>query len=57
MTISDAAEKLQLSPQLLRVWIQHEGTKHPFGVILQNKTRRTYYINEDKLKAWVEGRV
>lgn len=56
MTIPEAAKKLNLSEQLLRVWIAKEGTAHPFGVILRSGKRKTYYIQEDRLKAWCEGR-
>ena len=54
MTVPEAAKKLNLSEQLLRVWIQN-GTC-PFGVILRSSKRKTYYIQEDRMKAWCEGR-
>lgn len=56
MTIPQAAEKLNLSPQLLRIWIQ-KGTC-PFGyVVNESKQHRAYYINEERMKLWIEGRV
>ena len=57
MTLPEAAKKLNLSEQLLRVWIQQAGMSHPFGVILRNGKRKTYYIQEERLKAWCEGRL
>lgn len=57
MTLPEAAKKLNLSEQLLRVWIQTAGSNHPFGVVLRNSKRKSYYINEERLKAWCEGRL
>ena len=57
MTVPEAAKKLNLSEQLLRVWIQKEGNNHPFGVILRSGKRKTYFIQEDRMKAWCEGRL
>ena len=60
MTIKQAAQQLRLSEQLLRVWIQKEeekGNSHPFGVILRSGKRKTYFIQEDRMKAWCEGRL
>ena len=54
MTIPEAAKKLNLSEQLLRVWIQNTPN-HPFGTVVRDGTRKTYYINAERLKAWIEG--
>lgn len=55
MTVPEASKLLNMSPQLIRVWIQ--SGKCPFGVILANKTRKTYYINQERMKLWCEGRL
>lgn len=53
MTINQAAKQLRLSDQLVRVWIQN-GTC-PFGYIIRQGSRRTYFINEQALKRFIEG--
>ena len=55
MTIKQAAQQLKLSDQLIRVWIQN-GTC-PFGYIVRNGDRKTYYINEAELRQFINGRV
>lgn len=55
MTISEASKKLNLSPQLLRVWLQQAGENHPFGVAIGKGKKKAYYINDERLKRWVEG--
>ena len=54
MTIKQAAQQLRLSEQLVRVWIQN-GTC-PFGYIVRPGDRKTYYINEQALKNFIEGK-
>lgn len=53
MTIKEAAQQLRLSDQLVRVWIQN-GTC-PFGYIIRDGSRRTYFINEAQLRQFIEG--
>lgn len=60
MTIPQALSKypIQLSEQLIRVWIQSGNC--PFGYIVRAKDKRngrnTYYIAEEKLRCFIEGR-
>ena len=60
MTIPETLKKypLNLSPQLIRCWIAN-GTC-PFGCIIRQKDKRngrnTYYINEQALKNFIEGK-
>ena len=58
MTISEASKKLNLSEQLLRCWIQSGSCE--FGYIIRPKAsrtgRNTYYINEQALKDFIEGK-
>lgn len=60
MTIPQALSKypIQLSEQLIRVWIQN-GTC-PFGYIIRQKNgrtgRNTYFINEAQLRDFIEGK-
>ena len=55
MTIPQALKKypIQLSPQLIRVWIQ--SGKCPFGYIIREGQRNTYLVNEAQLKKWIQG--
>lgn len=53
MTIKEAAKQLRLSDQLVRVWIQN-GTC-PFGYVIREGSRRTYFINEAELKKFING--
>lgn len=60
MTIPQALSKypIQLSEQLIRVWIQSGSC--PFGYVIRPKNKRngrnTYYINEQALKNFIEGK-
>lgn len=53
MTIKQAAQQLNLSEQLIRVWIQN-GTC-PFGYIVRPGERNTYFVNEAELKKFING--
>ena len=53
MGIAEAAKQLRLSQQLVRVWIAN-GTC-PFGYVIRDGSRRTYYINEAELRRFIEG--
>lgn len=53
MTVKEAAEKLRLSPQLVRLWCQNGNC--PFGYVIRLGERNTYYINESELKQFIEG--
>lgn len=52
MTIKEAAKQLRLSEQLVRLWCQHNC---PFGYVIREGSRRTYYINEAELKKFING--
>lgn len=58
MTIQQVAKQLRLSEQLVRCWIVN-GTC-PFGYVIRSKSKRngrnTYYINEQALKNFIEGK-
>lgn len=58
MTIQQVAKQLRLSEQLVRVWIQNGSC--PFGYVIRAKDKRngrnTYYINEQALKNFIEGK-
>ena len=56
MTIPEASKKLNLSEQLLRVWAQ-QPKPCPFIDIVREGKRRTYIVNEARMKAWCEGRL
>ena len=55
MTIPQALAKypIQLSPQLIRCWIANNTC--PFGYIIRDGDRKTYYINEAELKKFING--
>ena len=57
MTVTEASKELNLSPQLLRCWIQ-SGTCE-FGFIVRPKAKQTgrnsYYVCEERMKAWMRG--
>lgn len=53
MTIKQAAQQLRLSEQLIRCWIANKTC--PFGYIIRDGSRRTYYINEAELKKFING--
>ena len=55
MTVPQAAQQLNLSSQLLRVWIQN-GTC-PFGLIIRKGQRNTYLINDNAFKKFKEGKI
>ena len=53
MTLPEAAKKLNLSEQLLRVWIQNKTC--PFGLVVRDGKRKTYLINEAAFKRFING--
>ena len=53
MTIKEAAQQLRLSEQLIRCWIVNKTC--PFGYVIREGSRRTYYINEAELKKFING--
>jgi len=54
MTVPEAAKQLNLSDQTLRLWIQHGC---PFGVIVREGDRKSYYVSEERMKLWKEGKL
>ena len=56
MTVPEAAKKLHLSEQLLRVWAQQEKGC-PFITIIRAGQRKTYLVNEERMKMWAEGKL
>ena len=56
MTIPEASKRLNLSEQLLRVWAQQK-TGCPFITIVRDGKRRTYVVNDARLKLWAEGKL
>ena len=56
--IKEAAERLDIPPQALRVWVQRGC---PFGEVLHEQKsrhgRKTYYINSERLEKYLEGRL
>lgn len=57
LTIKEAAERLDIPPQALRVWLQKENC--PFGEVLHEQKsrhgRRTYYVNSERLERYLKG--
>lgn len=53
MTITEAAKKMNISPQALRVALQ-QG-RFDFGVAIRQK-RWSYYINERLFNEYLEGK-
>ena len=53
MTLPQAAKRLRLSDQLLRVWIQNGNC--PFGLIIRDGQRKTYLINDAAFRRFIEG--
>lgn len=51
MTIKEAAERLDIPQQLLRLCLQ-EG-RFPFGAAVKRR-RWAYYINRGKLEGWID---
>ena len=56
MTIPEASKKLNLSEQLLRVWAQ-QPKGCPFITIVRDGQRKTYLVNDERMKMWAEGRL
>lgn len=55
MTIEEAAKRLGLPKQTLRLWIQ--SGKCIFGdVVIEGKKKNTYYISSERLEAYLKGR-
>lgn len=56
MLVSDAAKKLGMTPQTLRLGLQQD--KFPqFGHAIKTSPKRfTYYVNEVRLDHYLEGR-
>lgn len=55
MLVSEAAKQLGMNTQTLRLGLQQN--KFPFGTaILTSPKRFTYYVNEQRLKHYMEGR-
>jgi hypothetical protein len=56
MTIPQALAKypIQLSAQLIRVWAQSEKGC-PFCYIIRDGDRKSYYVNEEQLKRFLNG--
>lgn len=54
MLVSEAAKQLKMNTQTLRLGLQQN--KFPFGTaILTSPKRFTYYVNEKRLKQYMEG--
>lgn len=54
MLVSEAAKQLGMNTQTLRLGLQQN--KFPFGTaILTSPKRFTYYVNETRLKHYLEG--
>lgn len=54
MNIAEAAKKLGMTQETLRLWIIN-GTC-PFGISVKKYTRNRFYINETRLNAWISGK-
>lgn len=55
MLVSEAASKLGMNTQTLRLALQQQ--LFPFGVAVKtSENRYTYYINENRLERYLEGR-
>lgn len=57
MTLPEAAKGIAMSDQTLRVWIQTAGKDHPFGMIIREGERKSYYINEAKYWKFKRGEI
>ena len=54
MLVSEAAKKIGMSPQTLRLGLQQK--LFPFGeAIRTSENRYTYHINNEALKKYMEG--
>ena len=60
ISTAEAATRLGISPQALRVWIEQKGDSHPFGAVIREKSNRygrnTYFINEQRLESYLQGK-
>lgn len=58
ITVKEASDILEIPVQTLRLWIQNGNC--PFGYIIRQKNgrtgRNTYYINEQALRNFIEGK-
>lgn len=55
MLVSEAAKQLGMTTQTLRLGLQQD--KFPFGTAIRTSEKRfTYYVNEERLKNYLEGR-
>lgn len=55
MLVSEAAKQLGMATQTLRLGLQQD--KFPFGTAIRTSEKRfTYYVNEERLKNYMEGR-
>ena len=53
MLVSEAAEKLGMNPQTLRLALQQR--LFPFGVAVKTSEKRwTYYINDERLESYLQ---
>lgn len=56
LTIKEAAQRLDLPEQAVRVWVQRGCS---FGEVIFDKKsrngRRTYYINSERLEKYLKG--
>ena len=55
MSIKECAADMKCSEQFLRIMLQ-QG-RYPFGDAVKQSSIYTYYINEERYKAWKEGRL
>lgn len=59
MKIKEAAEKLGIPEQSLRLWVAQKTC--PFGEVLIEKKgrtgRRTYYINSERFELYLQGKL
>ena len=58
LTIQEAAQKLDLPPQAVRVWLQKPDC--PFGTVIHDKKRRnggrrTYFVSSERLEKYLKG--
>lgn len=54
MIVEDAAKRLQMNPQTLRLALQQR--LFPFGVAVKTSNNRyTYWISETRLQKFLEG--
>ena len=52
MTVAEAAKKLEMSPQALRIAMQR-GKFTVFGQAWQNEEKWTYYINRNRFEEYI----